>query len=71
MMIDRRAFVAGASLIAIPPSLQLLPRQISAHEEEEHRIVFMIDGWRIIQDDSDTSNQVWIRIGHSWRVAWR
>ena len=70
MTIDRRTFVTGAALVAIAPSLKLLSGQISAHEEEANRTVFMIDGWSI-QDNSDTSDQMWLRLGHSWRVAWR
>ena len=70
MTIDRRTFVVGAALVALAPSLELLPRQSFGHDEEENRIVFLIDGWSI-QDDNDTSDQVWLRVGHSWRAAWR
>jgi len=71
MMIERRTFVMGAALLAVAPSLELsLPGQISAHEKNANDVVFMIEGWSI-QDDSDTSDQMWLRLGHSWRVAWR
>ena len=70
MTIDRRTFVTGAALVAIAPSLELLSGQISVRENDVNRIVFLIDGWSI-QDDIRTSDHVWLRLGHSWRVAWR
>jgi hypothetical protein len=70
MMIDRRIFIASATLVAIAPSLELLPRQISTHEKGPNRIIFMIEGWSTL-DETDTSDQVWLRVGHSWRTAWR
>ena len=70
MMIDRRTFVAGATLVAIAPSLELLPRQISTLVEEPNRAVFLIDGWSI-DDGSEASDRVWIRLDRSWRAAWR
>jgi hypothetical protein len=70
MTIDRRTFVTGAALVAIAPSLELLSGQISVRENDVNRVVFLIDGWSI-QDDIHTSDQVWLRLGHSWRVAWR
>ena len=30
----------------------------------------MIDGWSA-QDDGDPDNQIWIKVGHGWRTAWR
>ena len=70
MTIDRRTFVTAAALVAVAPSLEALPAQTSAREDHVNRVTFMIDGWNI-QDDRDTSGQLWLRLGHSWRVAWR
>jgi hypothetical protein len=33
-------------------------------------VVFMIDGWNVPGDD-EAADKVWIRVGHSWRTAWR
>ena len=70
MMIDRRAFVAGSALVAVAPACGLLPLNAAADVTDERSPVLMIDGWSP-QDDSDPGNQVWIRIGHGWRTAWR
>lgn len=70
MMIDRRTFIAGATLVAIAPSLEMLPRLVSAHEEDALRTVLMIDGWSI-DDGSGAPDRVWIRLDGSWRAAWR
>jgi hypothetical protein len=69
MMIDRRSVVAGATLVAIAPSLESLLSLSSAHKEA-NRIVFMIDGWSV-DDGSRASDRVWIRLDRSWRAAWR
>jgi hypothetical protein len=70
MTIDRRTFITGAALVAIAPSLELLPRQISAGDEDANRIVFLIDGWSI-EDGSGAPGRLWIRLDPSWRAAWR
>jgi hypothetical protein len=68
MMVDRRAFVAGTALLAVAPGL--LPLDAAADVADGRSPVLMIDGWSM-QDDGDPSNQVWIRLGHGWRTAWR
>jgi len=72
-MIDRRTFVAGTALLAVAPvvapTLETLPSPASASAAES-RLVFMIDGWSI-PGDRATGEEVWIRIGHAWRTAWR
>ena len=75
MMIDRRTFVAGTALVAVAPTLGLLPTQAgpsvaAPSAATAARIVFMIEGWSV-QDERTTADQVWIRIGRSWRTAWR
>jgi hypothetical protein len=70
MMIDRRGFVAGAALIAIAPIRALSTPPPSLHAATMSSTLFMIDGWSVRRDDEAT-DQVWIRIGHGWRTAWR
>jgi hypothetical protein len=70
MIIDRRDFIAGAALVAIAPSVQLLAPQLSPPVTNLSYPVFMIDGWSV-QDDSDATSQVRIRVDRSWRAAWR
>ena len=70
MTVDRRTFVAGVTLLTVAPTLQLLPVPSSAAAANARRIVFMVDGWSI-PGDSDSADEVWIRVGRSWRTAWR
>ena len=70
MIIDRRAFVAGATLVAFAPSLEFLPAPLSAPAANVRRIVLMVDGWNV-PGDGGTADEVWIRVGRSWRTAWR
>jgi hypothetical protein len=70
MLIDRRTFVAGTALVAVAPALQLLPAEAASPVTEPTAPVLMIDGWST-QDDSGNDAQVWIRVGHGWRTAWR
>ena len=75
MMIDRRAFVAGTALVAVAPTLGLLPTQAgpsvaAPSAATAARIVFMIEGWSA-QDDSTKDDQLWVRVDRSWRTAWR
>ena len=69
MMIDRRAFVAGTALLAVASARGLLPLDAAANAPDVRSPVLMIDGWSA-QSDSDL-DQVWIRVGHGWRTAWR
>jgi hypothetical protein len=70
MMIDRRDFIAGATLVFIAPAMRLLPSQQPSSAASQSRVVFMIRGWSI-QDDCASANQVWMIVGNSWRTAWR
>jgi len=70
MTIDRRTFVAGAASTAFAPAIALLPVDILTPATDSSRLVLKIDG-RSLQDENATANVVWIRIGHSWRTAWR
>ena len=70
MIIDRRTFVAGTASIALAPALDLLPVQLPASEARAGPLVLMIDGWSS-PSESDAADAVWIRIGHTWRTAWR
>lgn len=70
MMIDRRAFVAGTAFVAFAPALEFLPAPPSPPPASASRLVFMIDGWSV-PGDGDGSDEVWLRVGRSWRTAWR
>ncbi|WP_375778593.1 hypothetical protein ACE103_05385 [Bradyrhizobium sp. ma5] len=70
MVIDRRAFVAGATSIALVPVLDLLPVQYLTTEPLSGQFALMIDGWNV-PDESGAADAIWITIGHSWRTAWR
>jgi hypothetical protein len=68
MIIDRRAFIAGTTLVAFAPVLEFLPVRVSPLAADASRPVFMIDGWSV---PSDSADEMWIRVGRSWRTAWR
>ena len=70
MTIDRREFVVGAALAAVAPTLALLQSPSAAPATTVGRVAFMIDGWNAL-DDGGAGEQLWIRVGHSWRAAWR
>ena len=70
MMVDRRAFIAGTALLAVAPACGLLPLDAAADVADVRSPVLVIDGWSV-PDDSDPGNQVWIKVGHGWRTAWR
>ena len=69
MMIDRRTFVAGAGVVVLTPSLGLFPTQLSVPEKAAKRVVVMIEGWSM--PDNDADDAVLLRIRQSWRTAWR
>ena len=69
-MLDRRTFVAGSAAIAFAPAVSALPAQFQAAEIASNHPVFLIAGWTVPDQDS-ADDVVWIRIGHSWRTAWR
>jgi hypothetical protein len=69
MMIDRREFIAGATLVFVAPAIPL-PSQRPPSAASQSRVVFMIRGWSV-QDERAGANQVWITVNNSWRTAWR
>jgi hypothetical protein len=68
MTIDRRAFVAGTTLVAFAPAVGFLPTTLSAAAANANNLVFKIEGWSV---PSDSADEVWIRVGRSWRTTWR
>jgi hypothetical protein len=71
MIVDRRVFVAGAAIAAIAPALQVLPAEAAVPAlNDVIQPVFMISGWSR-QDDPNPDDQLWLRIDHGWRIAWR
>jgi len=70
MMIDRRTFVAGTTSVAVATALDLLPVQLPTPETPVSQLGLLIDGWNV-PGESGASDALWIRIGHSWRTAWR
>jgi hypothetical protein len=70
MMIHRRTFVVGAGSVTLAPALRFLPVQRPIPEVSATQVVFMIDGWNA-PEKNKAVDLVWIRIGHSWRTAWR
>jgi hypothetical protein len=72
MIVDRRELLVGTAFVALAPTLKLLPCPLArASDQTEPRPVsFKIEGWSF-QDDRETANVVWLRIGHDWRTAWR
>jgi hypothetical protein len=70
MTLDRRTFVAGTAAVALAPAVSVLPAQLPAPEIASERPVLMIAGWSI-PDEDGAADAFWIRIGHSWRTAWR
>jgi hypothetical protein len=71
MIVDRRVFVAGAAASAFFPPLQVLASDVVVPESKvDLPPVFMISGWSR-QDDPNPDDQLWLRVGHGWRIAWR
>jgi len=71
MIIDRRVFVAGAAAAAFSPALPLLASDVAVPElKAVQPPVFMISGWSKA-DESSTGDEIWMRVGHGWRTAWR
>jgi hypothetical protein len=70
MMIDRRTFVLGTGFAAVTPTLGLSLPQFPPPATSITQLAFMIEGWST-QDDGRHDNQVWMRVGHEWRTAWR
>jgi hypothetical protein len=70
MTIDRRAFVVGTAVVAVSPALHLFPVEAASAASAVNSTVFMIEGWSI-PDEGRAANQVWLRVGRSWRTEWR
>ena len=70
MMIDRRKFVSGTTLVAVVPTLSLLPVALPTPAAETNRLVMKIVGWST-PCQRGTDEEVWIRVDRSWRTAWR
>ena len=70
MIVDRRVFVAGTAAVVVTPALGLLPPDVAVPALNVIQPVFMIDGWSV-RGDVSPDNQVWMRVGHGWRTAWR
>jgi hypothetical protein len=70
MMIDRRAFVAGAALVAAAPTRALSTLSFPVRASTMRPVVFMIDGWNVENDDENVE-EVRIKVSRGWRTAWR
>jgi len=70
MMIDRRDFVAGVALTTMVPALPLLPALLPTLATQLTPLTLRIEGWSD-PEESGAADVAWIRIGHSWRTAWR
>jgi len=70
MMIDRRTFVVGTSLAAVMPTSALALMQPPSVAPPLGGVVFMIDGWSV-PSEASPDGEMWLRIGHGWRTAWR
>jgi hypothetical protein len=68
MTIDRRSFVAGTTLVAFAPAIGFLSTALATPAASANHLVFKIEGWSASNDSAD---EVWIRVGRSWRTAWR
>ena len=70
MIIDRRDFIAGATLVFVAPAIHLLRSQQPSSAASRSRVIFMIRGWSV-QENRAGANQAWITVSNSWRTAWR
>jgi hypothetical protein len=70
MTMDRRDFVTGVALTTMMPTLSLLPASPPALATELSPLALRIEGWSD-PEESGAPDVAWIRIGHSWRTAWR
>ena len=70
MMIDRRNFVTGVALTTMVPALPPLPASSPTLATELSPLALRIEGWSD-PAESGAPDAAWIRVGHSWRTAWR
>ena len=69
MILDRRAFIVGTGIVAMAPTLELLPLRALARAVEVDQVAFMIEGWS--RDEGSASpDRLWLRLDRSWRAAW-
>ena len=82
MRIGRRTFILGTGLAAAAPAfadLLAFARTYASPpppSSPEDNLVFKIDGWSVRDDVTPDgappkSDEVWISINQSWRIAWR
>jgi hypothetical protein len=85
MMIDRRAFIQCAALVATIPTVANLFRlsptaqaspvptasPAARNSTDSNSMVLKIDGWDLSDVKTSAENEVFIRINQSWRTAWR
>jgi hypothetical protein len=68
-MIDRREFLSGTAVVAVVPTLSLLPVALPTPAAETSRLVMKIVGWST-PGQRGTDEEVWITVYRSWRTAW-
>jgi len=82
MRIGRRTFILGTGLAAAAPAFANLIAVArtcaspSASPSPTDNLVFRIDGWSVRDDVTPDgappkSDEAWISINQSWRIAWR
>jgi hypothetical protein len=71
MMLDRRTFLAGTGLMTVAPAFELVPAQLGASPPgSSNHLAFLIDGWSVA-GEAYQPDQMSLRLGQSWRAAWR
>ena len=63
MMVDRREFIAGATLAFVAPAIPLLPSVQPVSAASQNGVVFMIRGWSV-QDNATSADQVWMTVSN-------
>lgn len=78
MMVDRRTFIQGATLLTAASALaarlphsSIMQTGIAGSEVDPFSVNFKIDGWDHGDRKGSTGEEVSIRINQSWRTAWR
>jgi hypothetical protein len=85
-MNGRRSFISNtgmalaatvlADLVPIPTSARSQPLDqptLPGATRDENGVAFKIEGWSASDSarTNGTADDIWVRIGHSWRTAWR
>jgi hypothetical protein len=72
MMMTRREFLLTGVIVASPLLVNAVPRVFDERrdriEPRANNVILKIAGW---DSDGDDPNAVWVRVGSSWRTAWR